>query len=59
MTLEAMSRKNEACYLYLIDSPINVGVTDGEGGRLVVSALSGSEMSNLNKKNCFTAFNGF
>jgi len=31
MTLDAMSPKNEGCYRYVIDSPINGGVAGGKG----------------------------
>ena len=32
MTLDAMSPKNEGCYRYVTDSPINGGVAVGKGG---------------------------
>jgi len=44
MTLDAMSPKNEGCYRYVTDSPINGGVAVGKGGGRVVAALPGNRV---------------
>jgi len=39
-----MSPKNEGCYRYLIDSPINGGVAGEDEGGGVVAALPGNRI---------------
>lgn len=43
MTLDAMSPKNEGCYRYVTDSPINGGVAVGKGGWASGGCLSGQQ----------------